>query len=151
MQMSLAFIFNDALNMVLLIQKNHPDWQKGLYNGIGGKLTQEEIYETDFKGCAIREVKEETNVFLVRDELVWIGTIEDTKGAEVAVYATKIKEDRVSKAKTMTDEPISWHHLMSLPKMMIPNLEFLIPYAKHCLSAHCVDKEKTFLKLNYKY
>jgi 8-oxo-dGTP diphosphatase len=43
---------------VLLIRKNRPDWQKGLYNGVGGLVLLDET-PTD---AMIREAKEETNL-----------------------------------------------------------------------------------------
>ena len=31
-------IITDNEEILLLLKKNNPDWQKGLYNGIGGKV-----------------------------------------------------------------------------------------------------------------
>jgi 8-oxo-dGTP diphosphatase len=33
-----GFIFNEDVDEVLLIRKTHPEWQKGLLNGVGGKV-----------------------------------------------------------------------------------------------------------------
>ena len=38
----LAFIFDENLEKVLLIQKQRPKWQAGLDNGIGGKIEEKE-------------------------------------------------------------------------------------------------------------
>lgn len=34
----LGFAFNRERTKIVLILKNRPDWQKGKYNGIGGKI-----------------------------------------------------------------------------------------------------------------
>ena len=39
-----GFLFNDELDRVVLIHKNRPKWQSGMYNGVGGKI---EIFETE--------------------------------------------------------------------------------------------------------
>ena len=39
----LGFAFNKNFREVLLILKNKPQWQKGLYNGIGGKIEEGEL------------------------------------------------------------------------------------------------------------
>lgn len=40
-----GFMFNEARNTVALIRKSKPDWQKGLLNGIGGKIEAGESAE----------------------------------------------------------------------------------------------------------
>lgn len=37
-EMCLGFLFDNTRRHVLLIKKQRPEWQAGLYNGIGGKL-----------------------------------------------------------------------------------------------------------------
>ncbi|MGE0412002.1 MAG: NUDIX hydrolase [Verrucomicrobiales bacterium] len=52
----LGFLFSPDRQRVALIRKAKPDWQKGLLNGIGGKV---EFGEDDFQAMA-REFREET-------------------------------------------------------------------------------------------
>lgn len=52
----LGFAFND--NFVLLIKKNKPEWQKGLYNGLGGKIEKSETPVA----AMVREFKEECGI-----------------------------------------------------------------------------------------
>lgn len=37
-----GFAFTEAKNLVLLINKDHPEWQRGLLNGVGGKIEEGE-------------------------------------------------------------------------------------------------------------
>jgi len=55
---TVGFMFDDDMKSVLMIKKNRPDWQKGLLNGIGGKMEHGEIpIET-----MIREFQEECGI-----------------------------------------------------------------------------------------
>lgn len=56
----LGFIFDLYSSKVLLIRKEKPNWQKGFFNGVGGKI--EETDETIYIAMA-RECKEETGAF----------------------------------------------------------------------------------------
>lgn len=49
-------MFNESKSEVALIRKNKPDWQKGLLNGIGGKVEPSEIPAD----AMVREFNEET-------------------------------------------------------------------------------------------
>ena len=53
-----GFMFDESGENIVLIKKNKPDWQKGKFNGVGGKI---EIEEKP-KDAMIREFKEETGV-----------------------------------------------------------------------------------------
>jgi 8-oxo-dGTP diphosphatase len=55
---SAGFLFSKDYKQVLLIKKEKPDWQRGLYNGVGGKV---EPGETELN-CMIREFEEETKL-----------------------------------------------------------------------------------------
>ena len=50
---------------ILLLRKNNPDWQKGLYNGVGGKVNLDETpLEAIIRECQrsrIRNLKLESN------------------------------------------------------------------------------------------
>lgn len=53
-----AFAFSRDGNHVLLIEKDKPEWQKGLLNGIGGKVEQGE----SIVDATLREFQEETGM-----------------------------------------------------------------------------------------
>jgi 8-oxo-dGTP diphosphatase len=54
----LGFAFDRSGN-VALIQKQRPDWMKGKWNGIGGKI---ESFDTDAAAAMVREFYEETGM-----------------------------------------------------------------------------------------
>lgn len=54
-----GFRFNEKFDKVLLIRKSKPEWQRGLLNGIGGKL---EDIDNSFIDAIEREYDEETGL-----------------------------------------------------------------------------------------
>ncbi len=54
-----GFQFNAERTKVALIRKAKPEWQKGLLNGIGGKI---EPTDNDPHSAMVREFREETGV-----------------------------------------------------------------------------------------
>ena len=62
---SLVFIFTEEMNRVLMIQKIKPEFQRGLLNGVGGLMESKDM---DMKSCAVREMKEETNLDITKKD-----------------------------------------------------------------------------------
>lgn len=56
----LGFLFDPGERNVVLIEKQKPEWQKGRFNGVGGKVEDGET----FNGAMSREFHEETGVLL---------------------------------------------------------------------------------------
>lgn len=52
----LGFAFDLQRRNVLLICKDHPDWQQGFFNGIGGKIEYNELPETTMNRESTEEV-----------------------------------------------------------------------------------------------
>lgn len=65
-------VFLRSRDHVLLVQKSHPDWQAGRWNGVGGKQEDGETAEQ----CAIREFQEETGILL--DQVQEFMVLEDS-------------------------------------------------------------------------
>ena len=101
----LGFAF-DERGRVALIEKQKPEWQKGRYNGIGGKI---EANEKCVPGASIgqvamaREFEEETGVLIPPKDWIYVGRMRDeaqtwivyvyvTKAASVANVTTKEQE-----------------------------------------------------------
>jgi 8-oxo-dGTP diphosphatase len=59
-QYTVLFAFNSDKSKIALIKKNRPDWQKGFYNGIGGKVEENET----FLQAATREFFEEAGIVI---------------------------------------------------------------------------------------
>ena len=79
-----GFLFNPDMTEVVLIKKNRPDWQKGLLNGVGGKIESGEDPIT----AMIREFKEETGIKLEKSLLRYIGIypLHETKDVVIFIY-----------------------------------------------------------------
>lgn len=113
----------DSLRHVLLIEKQRPNWQRGLYNGVGGKI---EAAETATQAMA-REFKKETG-------LAWEAwdPVAVLRGADfsVAFFSAFMLRGTFWQARSTTDEMlvrVRTDRLHGLP--MVPNLHVLIPLA----------------------
>ena len=121
--MVVGFAFNPAFTKVLLIKKNKPDWQKGKLNGVGGKV--EDFDESSYHAMS-REFQEETGPTIPPNQWEKIGSMEGSDW-EVDIFSTICHDmDGVS---TMTDEPVIWCKVNSLPVNIVPNLSWLVPMA----------------------
>ena len=114
----LGFLF-DNKGIVWLIRKARPEWQKGMLNGIGGHVEENENTMT----AMTREFNEETGLTILDWKKFCILTDEETY--EVHCYFSFSDME----PKTMTDEEVIWYNINCLPTDIIPNLNWLIPMA----------------------
>lgn len=125
----LGFAFTDYDNFVVLIKKNKPAWQKGLLNGVGGRVEDGECCNV----AMAREFEEETGVKTL--ECDWTRFTE-MKFADVLVYCFAIRLPRHNQnVASPTDEYValfSIYDVRNHPKV-IPNLRWLVPMALHRL------------------
>ncbi len=112
-----GFLFSTDENFVALITKNRPTWQKGLKNGIGGHIEDGE----SSLDAMHREFLEETGLEI----LDWEHKIV-LRGGNYRVDFYRAFSDKISKIKTMTDEPVSIEEVGCISGT-VPNLEWLIP------------------------
>ncbi len=99
-----GFLLNREKNQVVIIQKTKPEWQKGLYNGVGGKI---EWDENNFAAMS-REFQEETGVYIAEKhwEHYLIYKALD-KSYEVNFFACHDKKNIfVPEVRTTTEEKI---------------------------------------------
>lgn len=120
----LGFLFSEDKRSVVLIKKNKPDWQKGLLNGVGGKVQEGE----DPYVAMVREFEEEAGVTIPDWEFfAFMGN------DSFSVHCYKAFSDKFREAKTMEEEQIQIHSTLAITavgyKDMIPNLRWLIPMA----------------------
>lgn len=117
-----GFLFDKYLNNVILIEKLKPEWQRGLFNGVGGKI---EHGETPHEAM-IREFKEEAGLSIPHWDQVakvrWPGAI---------VYFFKSQYPyELTEARSMTDEQIMIVPVPKIPELrVIDNLKWLVPLA----------------------
>lgn len=115
-----GFLFSKDKKSVALIQKLKPEWQCGLFNGIGGKI---EDGETPLDAMR-REFREEAGVdiqeWMMFCELRWRGGV---------VYFFRATGD-LSGLVTMTEEQVRRIPVEFLPgHKTVPNLAWLVPMA----------------------
>jgi 8-oxo-dGTP diphosphatase len=120
MQYVVGFAFTEDERAVLLISKTHPDWQKGFFNGPGGKVEENEIPEQ----CMRREYIEETGI----DIADWT-LFHRMEGKGFTVYFYKAFNNIILHAKQFTDEKLVFFIVNRLPDNIISNLAWLIPQA----------------------
>lgn len=117
--MVLGFLFNKTATVVVLIEKQKPEWQKGFLNGVGGKI---EEGETPMQAM-IREFKEETGVETT--EVVW-KPFAKLQGDDWEVYCFCGFSGNADRVKTAEREVVVIHDLSNpLPKA-ISNIPTLI-------------------------
>lgn len=93
-----GFLFSEEQDRVVLVLKNRPKWQAGLYNGVGGKVEPGELFDE----AMIREFKEETGVEF--QEWDCFGKMKGP-GFELALYRA-FNTKALEQVSTQTDEEI---------------------------------------------
>ena len=120
-----GFVFNSDRDLVLLVRKERPDWQKGFLNGVGGLIEPEEgAYE-----AMVRECKEEAGLVLTGwEEFCRLS------GKDYIVYFFKnfVSDKKLSLFKNLTDERLEiWNYpfIITRNKQILPDLLWLLPLA----------------------
>lgn len=115
----LGFMFDKQLERVVLIKKNRPEWQKGLFNGLGGKVEEN---ETPFDAM-VREFNEEAGIennnWKLYAKMVGIHFNID------CFYTT----DELHNIRTKTDEELRIFYVDHIVSPQVENLKWLIPLA----------------------
>lgn len=108
---------------VALIQKARPDWQKGKFNGLGGKVRPGESPAA----AMTREFYEESGLWLLPHQWRLVVKLRslDT-GYVMWVYTTYV--DEMAALKFEGDEPCYW--CGELPDAVVPNLRWLVPLCR---------------------
>jgi 8-oxo-dGTP diphosphatase len=118
---TVSFIFTPKLDRVWLIKKVKPEWQKGLYNGIGGKIEEGE----NVLFSAKREIKEESGTEI--ENLIRVGEINglNMDGEKFCVTIFTAISDKG--LKTSTKEKVRLVHLDNIKYVSsIDNLNILL-------------------------
>lgn len=119
-----GFLIDPTNRRVALIKKDKPAWQKGYWNGIGGKVELRE----EPKQAMAREFKEEAGAWI--EDWNYDRTMVFDNGSLLHVYYLF----RNIEIKTMEKEEVNWFSLNHLPTML-PNTKDLIHYFRCKLNA----------------
>jgi len=127
---TVGFLFTKDKREVLLVEKNRPDWQKGLLNGIGGHI---EDGETPYL-CMVREFKEEADLDI--EDWEEFATMTDESNWKIHFFRSFCENDIFNLYNSNTDEKIipclfrkDEYDGIMLPKNLVPNLNWMIPMA----------------------
>lgn len=115
--------------LVVLIRKSKPDWQRGLLNGVGGKIEPGESPEQ----AMVREFEEETG----HPTSGWL-SLATLSFPKAVVHFFYMFSPRLVSVSSVTDEPVEVlrvGHLVNWREDLIPNLHWLIPMALHDMGA----------------
>ncbi|MGJ0301519.1 NUDIX domain-containing protein [Aliarcobacter cryaerophilus] len=105
---------------ILLLKKNNPDWQKGLYNGIGGKV---ELNTTPLE-TIIKKCQEELGLNISN----WIELDSEisSSGIEIVYFLTTLNEGEIKKLQSQTDERAELFSINNLPTNILQDLKIQI-------------------------
>ena len=105
---------------ILLLRKTNPDWQKGLYNGIGGKV---ELNTTPLE-TIIKKCQEELGVNISN----WIELDSEisSSGIEIVYFLTTLNEGEIKKLQSQTDERAELFSINNLPTNILQDLKIQI-------------------------
>ena len=122
-----GLVFDPYYTKVVLIKKNRPEWQVGMWNAIGGKLEANDISESS---AMSREFEEETGVLIDPDKWREFATLTGN-GYRIAWFTATLKDRDLFKVSTVEDEEVGLFQLTELGSMnLIPNVRWLIEMAK---------------------
>lgn len=110
-----GLLFDKSFTHVALVEKNRPEFLKGLHNAIGGKLEEGE----DSRAAMVREFQEETGQLVE----IWFDLWVDT-GSDYQVDFYWAAADL--SVQTQEDEPINVFDVNNLPEKLAPNIGWLI-------------------------
>ncbi len=129
----LGFAFSQDLKLVALVLKNS-GWQKGMFNGLGGKVESGERSDA----AMVREFKEEAGISVIHN---W-RHFASLGGQDYMVHCFRGQVEDMTKINFQCDEGIIqvWP-VCDLPANIIPNVIWLIQMA---LSFDKGEKAKAF-------
>ena len=136
---TLGVIFSNDLDKVYLLRKDHPEFQAGKLNGVGGKLEPGETYAA----CMAREGKEEG---AYSGDWTHLGRMRG--GNDVGAFQCEVFYSvmgaNTEEPKTSETEQIEMHPVADLHKLtpeMVPHLPMLICAA---LTHHAAKESDKF-------
>lgn len=118
-----GFYFSNDFEYVVLIQKNRPDWQKGMLNGVGGHIEPNERAID----AMVREFLEETGIATAAEQWRLVVDVVDLlHDTYVSFFQTS--GSWIWDKKNPTDEKVTIIRIADLPLFpTVYNLKWLIP------------------------
>lgn len=127
-----GLLFSEDRVYLAMVEKNRPEWQAGLFNGIGGKIEPGE----EPLAAMVREFLEETGVeFHAWEPFIHLAAERDRDtgdGDGYEIFFYKAFSNEVFRVETLTDEAISIQHVETIlynPDLAVRNMRWLLPLA----------------------
>lgn len=138
----LGFAFSLDRSEVALIRKDHPEWQAGKLNGVGGKV---EAGERPLDAMR-REMWEEAGLWIATRTQGWhqIGALRgtDAEGWSWDVAVFECRTAYLHMARSRTDEEVEVVPTEAVPELeVVHNLRWLVPFA--------ADDERPYVVADY--
>ena len=112
----IGFVFNNSKNRVLLIRKEKPEWMRGRWNGIGGKVEED---DQNPLSAMYRESNEETgHIYNWQHRITFV-----CPSGTVFVYSAVVNTYHIPFNQEEKELLQVWD-LKSLPESIIPLLSF---------------------------
>ena len=119
-----GLLFSDDLQRVGVLHKQHPEWQRGMINGPGGKVEPEEHPDD----AMVREFAEETGVTVQPWELCVMN-----EGPDFGIWFYRSRSslllDRLGSPTDEQVEPMAVQQVLADPRLM-PSLRWIIPFCQ---------------------
>lgn len=136
---TLGFAFSKDLSRLLLLKKNHPGWQSGLLNGIGGKVNSDSLSASSIE----LQAKNQLGIKLINwKRVAWIEKLKKTTLNDYSyiIHIFAIASDKIFEAKSDTEviHRVAPMHPIWFEEKVVPDLRYLIPMSINILSG--VDK-----------
>jgi 8-oxo-dGTP diphosphatase len=127
-RMVVGFLFADS--DVLLVQKMKPEWQKGFWNGVGGK---DEDGEEPIDAM-VREFREETKIDTAREDWHHFAC-ETGPDYRTSFFASRLPGSFAARPRigacNDVGEPLAWRDTRFISQLqVVGNLRWLIPLAQ---------------------
>ena len=116
-----GFMFDYEKQNVVLILKNHPEWQKGKLNGLGGKVKEGESLEQ----AMAREFMEEAEVTTAPEKWEIFHEIETP---EATIYFFKMQAHGIWQVGSPTSEQVKVYPIMSILSYPLPDTDLVIEH-----------------------
>lgn len=129
----LGFIVCLDTKEVVLIKKNKPEFQKGFYNGIGGKIEEDD--KEDAQLAMSRECKEECGLYIAPSEWIAFCNMNSDESIDkvsdswnVECFITYIPLSVLNTIRSITDEEVTRFNLdkIYLESQLLGNVAWLI-------------------------
>ena len=123
---TIGAFFSSDLREVVMILKNRPEWQKGLWNLPGGHVEPSETSTA----CMAREFGEECGVWTRPKHWTRVGSIINKANYKVDILTMNGCDSIENIIRTTTDEKVAWCDCNDLPDFIISNLKWIIPFCR---------------------